>query len=57
MQKTKPWFGGFRTKRLISVEGYSMIFKLHEKRRYNTKTMKDEGELLLLSFKSIYASG
>jgi hypothetical protein len=34
-----------------------MIFKLHGKRRYNAKKIKDEEELLLLSFKSMYASG
>jgi len=48
---------GFSNKELISVEDYSMIFKLHRKRRYNTKKMKDEGESLLLSFKNMYASG
>jgi hypothetical protein len=31
-------------------------FKLHGKWRYNAKKMNDEGESLLLSFKSIYAS-
>jgi hypothetical protein len=31
--------------------------KLHGKRRYNAKKMKDEGEPLFLSFKSIYTSG
>jgi hypothetical protein len=34
-----------------------MIFKLHGKRRYNAKKMKDKGDPLLLSFKSMYASG
>jgi hypothetical protein len=48
---------GFSKKKLISVEDYSMIFKLHGKRRYSAKKMKDEGESLLLSFKSMYASG
>jgi len=51
MRKTKPWFGGF------SVEDYSMIFKLHGKRRYSAKRMKDRGEPLWLSFKIMYASG
>jgi hypothetical protein len=37
---------------LISVEDYSMIFKLHGKSRYNAKRMKDEGGLLWLSFKN-----
>jgi hypothetical protein len=48
---------GFSKKKLISIEDYSMIFKLHGKRRYSAKKMKDEGESLLLSFKSMYASG
>jgi hypothetical protein len=48
---------GFSIKKLISVEDYYMIFKLHGKKRYNTKKIKDEGEPLLLSFKSMYASG
>jgi hypothetical protein len=48
---------GVSNKKLINVEDYSMIFKLHGKRRYNAKKMKDEGESLLLSFKSMYASG
>jgi hypothetical protein len=33
-----------------------MIFKLHGKRRYNAKKIKDEEEPLL-SFKSMYVSG
>jgi hypothetical protein len=44
---------GFLNKKLISVEDYSMIFKLHGKRRYNAKKTKDKGESLLLSFKSM----
>ena len=48
---------GFSNKKLINVEDYSIIFKLYGKRRYNAKKMKDEGEPLLLSFKSMYASG
>ena len=48
---------GFSNKKLISVEDYSIIFKLHGKRRYSAKKLKDEGESLLLSFKIIYASG
>ena len=32
-----------------------MIFKLHGKKRYSGKRMKDEGESLWLSFKSMYA--
>jgi hypothetical protein len=31
--------------------------KLHGKRRFNAKKMKDKGEPLFLSFKSIYTSG
>ena len=54
-EKLSLW--GFSNKKLISVEDYSMIFKFHGKRRYNTKKVKDEGELMLLSFKSMYASG
>jgi hypothetical protein len=38
---------GFSNKKLISVEDYSMIFKLHGKRRYNTKTMKDERAIVV----------
>jgi hypothetical protein len=41
----------------MSVEDHSIIFKLHGKKRYSAKRMKDEGELLWLSFKSMYASG
>jgi hypothetical protein len=48
---------GFSNKKLIGVEDYFMIFKLHGKRRNNAKKKKDEGESLLLSFKSMYASG
>jgi len=56
MQKTKPWFGVLeqeidRCKRLF----YDL--QIHREMRYNAKKMKDEEELLLLSFKSIYASG
>jgi hypothetical protein len=46
---------GFSNKKLRSVEDYYMIFKLHGKRRYNIKKIKDKRELLLLSFKSMYA--
>ena len=48
---------GFSNNKLTSVEDYSMIFKFHGKRRYNAKKMKDDGEPLLLSFKSMYANG
>ena len=48
---------GFSNKKLRRVEDYYMIFKLHGKRRYNTKKIKDEREPLLLSFKSMYTSG
>jgi DNA-dependent RNA polymerase auxiliary subunit epsilon len=34
-----------------------MIFKLHGQRRYNAKKIKEEGESLFLSFKSMYESG
>jgi len=37
MRNPKPSFGGFQTRKLISVEDYSMIFKLHGKRRYSAK--------------------
>lgn len=39
MRKTKPWFGGFGTR-----SWYSMVFKLHGKRRYGAERMKVEGE-------------
>jgi hypothetical protein len=47
---------GFSNKKLISVEDYSMIFKLHEKRRYSAKKNEREGELLLLicSLRKLY---
>jgi hypothetical protein len=48
---------GFWNEKLISVEDYSMIFKLHGKKRYKAKRMKAEGEPLWLFFKSMYASG
>jgi hypothetical protein len=38
------------------MEDYS-IFKLYRKRGTSPKKMKEEGELLLLPFKSMYASG
>ena len=47
---------GFSKKKLISVEDYSMIFKLHGKRRYSAKRIKDGGEPLWLSFKIMYVS-
>jgi hypothetical protein len=48
---------GFSNKKSISVEDYSVIFKLHGKSRYNTKKIKDKGESLLLSFKNMYTGG
>ena len=53
--KHGDWFYIFM--KLTSVEDYSMIFKLHGKKRYNAKSMKDEGEPLWLSSKSMYVSG
>ncbi|NKR15227.1 hypothetical protein A5N16_23085 [Arthrobacter sp. M6] len=42
---------GLQNEKLISVEDYCMIFKLHGKKRYSAKRMKDEGESPWLSFK------
>jgi len=58
-QRCKKLSHGLRVldEKLTSVEDYSMIFKLHGKMRYNAKRMKDEGEPMWLSFKSMYASG
>jgi hypothetical protein len=33
------------------------VDKCRRRRRYSAKKLKDEGESLLLSFKSMYASG
>jgi hypothetical protein len=56
MRKTKPWFGG-KEQEVDKCRRLFYDLKLHGKRRYNAKKMKDEGEPLFLSFKSIYTSG
>jgi len=44
---------GFSNNKLTSVEDYSMIFKLHGKRRYNVKKMKDDGAVVVIIQKYI----